>query len=170
MTLAATKDDGSATYTPGGTATYTVTVSNTGVSDALDVTVADPFPAGMTLSAQRDVRRQRHVELRHGDRHDAARRASGRPARASTRARRNSLEFTVPVAFAPGMSANPLVNTATVTDVASGNTTTASRQRHAGAQVTLAVTKDDGTATYTPGGTRPTRSRSRTRVFPTRSM
>ena len=65
----------------------------------------------------------------------------------------NPLEFTVPVAFAPGMTADPLVNTATVTDLASGNTTSASHSDTLSDNVTLAVSKEDGSAAYTPGGT-----------------
>jgi len=152
VTLAATKDDGSATYTPGGTATYTVTVSNTGISDALNVTVADPFPAGMTLSASATC-------VANGTSNcGSVTGTTGQPSFGTTGARidagtANSLVFTVPVAFAPSMSASPLVNTAAVTDVASGNTTSASDSDTLAPQVTLAVTKDDGSATYTPGGT-----------------
>ena len=51
VTLFVAKDDGSATYTPGGTATYTVTITDTGVSDAADVTMADLLPPGLTLTA-----------------------------------------------------------------------------------------------------------------------
>src|SRR4029453_15278087 len=51
VSLTVTKTDGSATYTPGATATKTVTVANTGVTDALNVTVNDPLPAGVTLNA-----------------------------------------------------------------------------------------------------------------------
>ena len=49
--LAVTKTDGSLTYTPGGIATYTVVVTNTGPSNATNVTVSDPLPAGVTLNA-----------------------------------------------------------------------------------------------------------------------
>jgi uncharacterized repeat protein (TIGR01451 family) len=49
--LAVTKTDGSATYTPGGAATYTVVVTNAGPSNANNVTVSDPLPAGVTLNA-----------------------------------------------------------------------------------------------------------------------
>src|SRR5258708_15218879 len=45
-----TKTDNSASYTPGGTATYTITVSDTGVTDALDVSVDDALPTGVTLN------------------------------------------------------------------------------------------------------------------------
>ena len=41
--LSITKDDGSLTYTPGGTVTYTIVVSNAGPSDAVDASVADTF-------------------------------------------------------------------------------------------------------------------------------
>ncbi len=152
VTLAATKDDGSATYTPGGTATYTVTLSNTGVSDALNVTVADPFPAGMTLSASANCVANGTSSC------GAVTGTTGQASFGTTGARinagaANSLVFTVPVAFAASMAANPLVNTATMTDIASGNTTSATDSDTLAAQVTLAVTKDDGSATYTPGGT-----------------
>ena len=41
--LSITKDDGSLTYTPGGTVTYTIVVSNAGPSDAVDASVSDTF-------------------------------------------------------------------------------------------------------------------------------
>ena len=49
--LGITKTDGSATYTPGGTATYTIVVTNAGPSAANSVTVTDTLPAGVTLAA-----------------------------------------------------------------------------------------------------------------------
>ncbi len=48
--LSVTKSDGSATYTPGGTATYVITVSNAGPDAAANVVVTDNLPAGVTLS------------------------------------------------------------------------------------------------------------------------
>src|SRR5439155_1580230 len=51
VTLVVAKTDGSATYTPGGTATYTVTITDGGLSDATNVTVSDALPAGVTLTA-----------------------------------------------------------------------------------------------------------------------
>jgi uncharacterized repeat protein (TIGR01451 family) len=152
VTLAATKEDGSATYTPGGTGTYTIIVRNTGVADALNVTVSDTFPAGMTLSANATC-------VAHGT--SSCGTVTGTTGQASfgtTGARINAgaanpLEFTVPVAFAPSMNANPLVNAVTATDLVSGNSTTASHADTLSANVTLAVSKEDGTASYTPGGT-----------------
>jgi uncharacterized repeat protein (TIGR01451 family) len=40
---------GPASVLPGGTVNYTLTVSNAGPSDALDVTVSDPTPSGLTF-------------------------------------------------------------------------------------------------------------------------
>ena len=153
VTLGVTKTDGSATYTPGGTATYVVTVTNTGVSDALDVTVTDPLPAGVTLNANAICVGERHVELRHGHRYDGSDelRHDGCACRTSAPAMRSSSPS--PVAFAPGMSTNPLVNTATAIDVPTGVTASGSDSDTLVAAAGLAVTKTDGSATYTPGGT-----------------
>lgn len=49
--VAVTKTDGSATYAPGGTTTYTITVTNTGVDAVTGATVTDNLPAGASLSA-----------------------------------------------------------------------------------------------------------------------
>ena len=65
----------------------------------------------------------------------------------------NTLVFTVPVAFAAGMTTDPLVNTATATDATSGNTASGSDSDTLSPAVTLGVVKTDGSATYTPGGT-----------------
>src|SRR5207249_2274013 len=49
--LALAKTDGSTTYTPGGTATYSITATNSGPSNAINVTVTDNLPSGLTLTA-----------------------------------------------------------------------------------------------------------------------
>jgi uncharacterized repeat protein (TIGR01451 family) len=49
--LSITKTDGVATYTPGGTATYVITVSNAGPDAVSGAQVNDTLPAGATLSA-----------------------------------------------------------------------------------------------------------------------
>ena len=46
--LTITKDDGTATYIPGGSLTYTIVVSNAGPSDVTGATVADTFSALLT--------------------------------------------------------------------------------------------------------------------------
>lgn len=49
--LSITKSDGSGTYTPGGTASYVITVSNAGPDPVTAAQVTDTLPAGATLSA-----------------------------------------------------------------------------------------------------------------------
>ena len=152
VTLAVTKTDGSATYTPGGTAIYMVTIADTGISDALDVAVTDLLPAGVTLSGNvtcvaNGLSFCGTVTGTAGQSAFGATGAHLDPGGAHT------LVFTVPVVFAAGMTTDPLVNTATATDVASGNTDSGSDSDALLAAVTLAVTKTDGSATYTPGGT-----------------
>ncbi|MEO8674409.1 MAG: hypothetical protein ABI569_02455 [Casimicrobiaceae bacterium] len=151
VTLGVAKTDGSATYAPGGTATYTVTVTNTGLSDALDVTVTDPLPAGVTLSANATCAANGTSSC------GAVTGATGQTSFGATTARinagaANSIVFTVPVAFASGMTTNPLINTATATDLPAGITANGSDSDVLSANVSLAVTKTDGSATYTPGG------------------
>ena len=58
VSLAVVKTDGSTSYTPGGTATYTITVTNGGTSDALGVTVADALPPGSRWPPTRVARRR----------------------------------------------------------------------------------------------------------------
>ncbi len=49
--LSITKDDGSTTYTPGGTGTYVLTVTNNGPADVTSASIQDNLPNGATLSA-----------------------------------------------------------------------------------------------------------------------
>ena len=152
VTLAVVKTDGSATYTPGAGATYTVTVTNTGVSDAVNVTVADALPAGVTLSANATCVAAGTSTC------GAVTGTTAQTAFGTTGARinaggGNALVFTVPVAFASGMTTDPLVNTATATDLASGANGSGTDSDTLAAAAGLAVTKTDGSATYTPGGT-----------------
>ncbi len=150
--LAVTKTDGSLTYTPGGTATYAVTVTNAGPSNAVDVTLADTLPAGVTLTA--NVMCTANGAATCGTVTGTTGQTSlGTTGAALGAASGDSLVFSVPVAFAPGMTTDPLVNTATATDVATGATANGSDSNAFAAQVTLAVVKTDGSATYTPGGT-----------------
>ncbi|MFO1316169.1 MAG: hypothetical protein U1F58_11255 [Burkholderiales bacterium] len=151
VALVVAKTDGSATYTPGGTATYTVTVTNTGPSDAVSVTVADTLPAGLTLTANVSCTANGVASC------GTVTGSNGQTAFGTTGATLgagagDSLVFTVPVAFAASMTTNPLVNTATASDVATGASATGSDSDSLAAQVTLAVVKSDGSNTYTPGG------------------
>ncbi len=151
VALAVTKTDGSSTYTPGGTAMYVVTVKNTGPSDAADVTVSDALPAGVTLTAAvtcaaNGVAACGTVTGSNGGM------SFGATGATLGAAAGDSLVFTVPVAFAPGMAADPLVNTATATDMATGATANGSDSDALAADVSLAVTKTDDSNSYTPGG------------------
>jgi uncharacterized repeat protein (TIGR01451 family) len=49
--LSLVKTDQSQTYTPGGTATYSITVTNNGPSNANGLSVTDNLPPGVTLTA-----------------------------------------------------------------------------------------------------------------------
>ncbi|WP_257387797.1 putative Ig domain-containing protein, partial [Tahibacter caeni] len=48
--LSVSKSDGSATYAPGGSATYQIDVTNAGPSTATALTISDALPSGVTLS------------------------------------------------------------------------------------------------------------------------
>ena len=151
VTLAVVKTDGSASYTPGGGATYTVTVTATGPSDAEDVTVSDVLPAGVTLTASAScvANGVSDCGTLTGSIGQTSFGTSGAQIAAGMG---NALVFSVPVAFAPGMVADPLVNTASATDVATGATASGADSDVLAPQVSLAVIKTDGSSTYTPGG------------------
>jgi uncharacterized repeat protein (TIGR01451 family) len=51
IALGVTKSNGLSNYTPGGTATYTLVVTNTGTVPAVGTLVDDVLPAGLTLTA-----------------------------------------------------------------------------------------------------------------------
>jgi uncharacterized repeat protein (TIGR01451 family) len=151
VTLAVAKTDGSPTYTPGGTATYTVTITDTGLTDALNLTVADALPAGVTLTGTA-------VCVPNGNANCGTVTGSAGQTNVSATGAMvgagggSSLVFTIPVAFASNLVDNPLVNAATARD-ATGATGSGSDTDTLAAQAALAVTKTDGSATYTPGGT-----------------
>ena len=127
-------------------------MQNTGVSSALNVTVTDPLPPGLTLTAN-------VVCVASGSSScGTVTGTTGQTSFGATAARidagaGNALVFTVPVAFAPGMSANPLINTATAIDLGSGASASGSDSDTLLPAVGLLVSKTDGSATYTPGGT-----------------
>ena len=153
VTLGVTKTDGSATYTPGGTATYTVTVANTGLSDALNVTVTDPLPAGVTLAANATCVANGTSSC------GTVTGTTGQTSFGATAARvdagaGNSLVFTVPVAFRRGHDDEPADQHGDVRPTSRPESPrTARTATCSSASVALAVTKTDGSATYTPGGT-----------------
>ena len=139
------------TYTPGGSATYTVVVTNAGPSNAGSVTLTDPLPAGVTLTANATCVASGTATC------GTVTGTTGQTSFGTTGATiaagaGNSLTYTAPVSFAAGLLTNPLVNTATATDPSSAPATGSDSDARA-AVAALAVTKTDGSATYTPGGT-----------------
>ncbi len=167
VSLAVVKTDGSSTYTPGGTATYTVTISDGGLSNATNVTITDLLQAGVTLAGS--VSCVANGSASCGTVTGASGQTSfGATGAAIAAGPGNSLVFSAPVSFAAAMTADPLDNTATATDVLSGATGSGTDSDALARQVSLSVTKTDGSATYTPGGPEPTRLPSRTRACPTR--
>jgi len=150
-TLGVTKTDGSATYTPGGTATYTIVVTNAGPSDASNTTVSDALPPGVTLTA--NVSCVAAGTANCGTVTGTAGQTSLGTTGASIAAgAANSLTFIAPVAFAPSLASSPLINTATATNPASTPATVADSDT-LNALADLAITKTDGVATAVPGQT-----------------
>ena len=147
-----TKSDGSTTYTPGGTATYTITVTNVGPSDAMATTVSDPLPAGVTLTGTATCVAAGAAVC------GTVTGSSGQTSFGSTGAQipagaGNSLTFTAPVAFASALTTNPLVNTVTVTDPASATAGSASDSDALVATADLSISKTDGVTTVIAGAT-----------------
>jgi uncharacterized repeat protein (TIGR01451 family) len=152
VSLAVTVADGSATYQPGGNATYTVTVTNGGVSDALDVAIADSLPPGVTLAGVVSCSAAGNAAC------GAVAGTTGATAFGATGARigagsGNAVVLAAPVTFAPSLVADPLVDTASATDAASGASGSGSDSDARNASVNLAVALSDGASTYTPGTT-----------------
>ncbi|NWG00533.1 MAG: IPTL-CTERM sorting domain-containing protein, partial [Thermoanaerobaculaceae bacterium] len=147
--LAITKTDGTTTYTPGGTLTYTIVVTNNGPSDVTGATVTDTFPAAITnatWSCAGSVPAATCTASGSGNIGDSVTIPAG-----------EYVTYTVTAQVSAGASGN-LANTSSVTpptgvtDPNSDNNTATDTDTEA-AQADLAITKDDGTATYTPGGT-----------------
>ena len=115
--LAITKTDGSATYTPGGTGIYTITVTNSGPSNANSLSVTDNLPSGVTLTgtALCAATGTAACGTLAGTTGGTSFTAMGATLAAGAG---NSLVFTLPVRFAVWMNSSPLVNTATASDPA----------------------------------------------------
>ncbi|MDH5233795.1 MAG: hypothetical protein OEW77_02475 [Gemmatimonadota bacterium] len=129
---------GPATVTPGTTVTYTVVVTNTGPSDAVSVSVADPTPAGLLFVSNA------------GDCTGAYPCALGTLTPGATRT--ITTVFSVP----PGYTTpDPIVNTATAAsptaDPAAGNNTAMASTSVGSPIADLSITKTDGSAVAVPG-------------------
>ncbi len=143
--LAVTKTDGSATYTPGTNVVYTIVVTNNGPLLATGAQISDPLPAGITTANWTCV-------AAGGG---ACGAASGTGALNTTA---NlpvgaTATYTVTMAMPPTATGN-LTNIVTVT-MAGGDSdpsnNTAQDVDAPAPQADLAVTKTDGSPTFTPG-------------------
>ena len=145
--LAITKTDGSATYTPGQGLTYTIVVSNAGPSQVQGATVADTFDAALGTPTWTASGTTGAVFTANG---------SGNLAQTVSLPVGGSITYTVAVAQVNAARTGDLINVATVaapsgvTDPTPGNNT-ATDTDSARVVCDLAVTKTDGSATYTPG-------------------
>ncbi len=144
--LAITKTDGVTTATPGGSATYTITASNAGPSNAGGATVADTFPASLTCTWT--------CVGAGGGTCTAA--GSGNIADTINLPSGASVTYTASCTISSSATGT-LSNTATVaapgsvTDPTPGNNS-ATDTDTLGAQADLSITKTDGVTTATPGG------------------
>ncbi|HEV7763893.1 MAG TPA: hypothetical protein VGQ76_02725, partial [Thermoanaerobaculia bacterium] len=144
--LSITKTDGVTTVTAGGSATYTITASNAGPSNATGATVADTFPASLTctwtcLGAGGGT----CTGAGSGNINDTVNLPSG-----------GSVTYTASCTIS-GAATGSLSNTATVTvpagvtEADSGNNS-ATDTDTIGASADLSITKTDGVVAATAGG------------------
>jgi len=149
VVLALTKTDGSTTYTPGGTATYTITVANTGQASATQVNVTDSLPSGVTLNGTVTCSASGTAAC------GTVSGSSGQTSFGATNAvvpsgAANKLTFTVPVSFSSTLTTSPLVNTVSAADAPSGATGSASDSDTLGSVADVSVVKA-GPASVTAG-------------------
>ncbi len=144
--LALTKTDGSATYIPGGTTTYTLVVTNNGPSTAMGASLVDNIPAGTTWNYTSTGTAGTSGNTASGSTsiNDLLTIPSG-----------GSITYTINLAVPSGYTGN-LVNTASVTpptgttDPNPGNNSATDTDTN-NAIADLVITKTDGSTTYTPG-------------------
>ncbi len=147
--LVATKADVAATYTPGSTTSYTVTVLNSGVTQAEDVDISDTLPTGATLTG---ISCSTLLLATCGSTTAVAGDASFTHT-GNVIPTGGSIVLTVDVAFASSMTAATITNTANVIDNTSGVTTSASDINARAVVADVAIAKSATGTTYTPGGT-----------------
>ncbi|HEX3124725.1 MAG TPA: carboxypeptidase regulatory-like domain-containing protein, partial [Rhodanobacteraceae bacterium] len=144
--LSITNTDGSATATPGGSVTYTITAANTGPSSAIASTVADTFPAALTCSwTCAGSSGGTCTASGSGNINDSVNLPSG-----------GSVTYTASCNVSASATGS-LVNTATVTapvgvtDPSTGNNSATDTDTLA-PSANLGITNTDGVTNATPGG------------------
>src|SRR5207247_2333371 len=146
--LSATKDDGSGTFTAGTDVSYTITVNNSGPSDAQTLLLSDALPVGTTFVS---------LALPAGwTRTDATAVGANGTITATLPtlvAGAPAQVFTLVIHVSSGFSGN-LANTAVISsatpDPIPGNNSGTDTDTP-NPQADLSATKDDGSATYTAG-------------------
>jgi uncharacterized repeat protein (TIGR01451 family) len=145
--LSITKTDGATTEVPGTSVTYTITVTNTGPSDANGVTVADTFPgilSGVTFTSVAAGGATGNTATGSGNINDTVNMPSG-----------SSVTYTVSATISASATGN-LTNTATVTEPAGvtdptpGNNS-ATDTDTLSPEADLSITKTDGVTNEVPG-------------------
>jgi uncharacterized repeat protein (TIGR01451 family) len=146
--LSVTKSDGSATYTPGGSTTYTIVVTNNGPSFVTGATVTDTLPTAITSATW--------TASYTGTGSTGPTSGSGDISAGVDLAANGTATFIVTAAI-DSTATGDLVNTAsaanpTGTTDSNPNNNSATDTDTAAPVADLSVSKTDGSATYTPGG------------------
>ncbi len=142
--LTVTKTNGVTSVIPGGTTTYTIGVANAGPNDVAGLVISDPPPAGVTFGAWTCI----------GAGGALCGAGTGPIVDIVTIPNGGSITYTVPAAIAPNVVGTV---TNTVTAIVPGSVintggTTATDSDPVAPVTSLAITKDDGSPTYVPGG------------------
>ena len=144
VNLTVTKTNGVTSVTPGGTTTYTIGVSNAGPNDVAGLSIDDTPPVGVTFGAWTCVATG-GASCGSG---------SGPILDTVTISNGGSITYTVPATIAPG-AVGTLTNTVNVIVPGSVINTGGSSASDTDTVVpvtSLAITKDDGSTMYLPGG------------------
>ncbi len=148
--LAITKDDGAASYLPGGTTIYTITVTNAGPSDAVDAVVSDP------VTALPEVASASWTCAGHGGASCTAGPVVGVINDTVDIPVGGTVIYTLTVITLPGATTN-LVNTATVAagnggvDPSNGDNSDTDTDTKGNGLADVSITKTDGVATAVAG-------------------
>ena len=143
--LRITKDDGVNTYTPPGPVTYTITVTNNSTFNLTGITISDPKPPQITTWSWSCASGCTPVTNSNSDFTDTVNLAAG-----------SSLVYTVTANITGALGPVNLTNTAIVSvpaglvDAVPGDNSATDSDSPS---IDLQITKDDGSLTYSPGGT-----------------
>jgi uncharacterized repeat protein (TIGR01451 family) len=146
--LSISKTDGKATYVPGGTTTYTVTIQNTGKAPANNVLIVDTLPPPTQINVPGTVWTVTSLvnatlgSLPAGGTGDTISGTVNLGALTGS----VTIQITVPILIT---ASGALTNTVTAT--APGDKPISASDTNL--DINLSLTKDDGKTTYTPGGT-----------------